>query len=314
MLVLVRMLVVVVMAAAMTGCAAPQTRALLDNGIPEAVPRRSVLEGVPFIPQKDFYCGPAALTMTLQAAGVSVTQEDVARAVYTPGREGTLRSDVLAGARRWGRIAFRVTTLSDLLKELAAGNPVLVFQNLSLDILPQWHFAVAVGYDLDRREVILHSGTLPYHRTRLSTFERTWERGDFWGLVVTSPTRLPETASEIETLQAISALEKQGLPNEAAVAYGAAVRRWPDSFAGHMGLGNALLADGRAVEAERAYRKAIDLRPLSAEAWNNLAYALVRSGRRNEAVSAAENAVRYGSGRRSFYLNTLNEIRMGDAG
>ena len=72
----------------------------------------------------------------------------MAAAVYTPGREGTLASDMIAAARRNGRVAVPVTSLPALLAELAAGNPVIVFQNLGLGFVPRWHYAVAFGYDL----------------------------------------------------------------------------------------------------------------------------------------------------------------------
>ena len=84
-----------------------------------------------------------------------------------------------------------VDNLADLLAELDAGHPVLVFQNLALDWSPQWHFAVAVGYDLDSGDLILRSGTERRRVTRLSTFEFTWRRGDYWALVVLPPDRLP---------------------------------------------------------------------------------------------------------------------------
>src|SRR2546422_3737218 len=55
---------------------------------------------------------------------------------------------------RSGQLAVPVTTLSDLLAEVAAGHPVLVFQNLGLHWIPRWHFAVAVG---DRKSTRLNS-------------------------------------------------------------------------------------------------------------------------------------------------------------
>jgi hypothetical protein len=35
------------------------------------------------------------------------------------------------------------------LREVAAGNPVLVLQNLSFAWAPVWHYAVVMGYDAD---------------------------------------------------------------------------------------------------------------------------------------------------------------------
>ena len=66
--------------------------------------------------------------MVLIWSGPPVTQEEIAAQVYTPGRAGTLQSDMVAGARRHGRLAVPVTRLSDLTAELVAGHPVVVFQ------------------------------------------------------------------------------------------------------------------------------------------------------------------------------------------
>ncbi|WVM93376.1 hypothetical protein ULG90_05290 [Halopseudomonas pachastrellae] len=51
----------------------------------------------------------------------------------------------------------RAGELDAILRELDDGNAVLVMQNLAFDWYPQWHYA-AVGYDLNTRELILHSG------------------------------------------------------------------------------------------------------------------------------------------------------------
>ncbi len=194
----------------LSACSAPQASRLLET--PGDLPPRVEMTEVPFFPQERYYCGPAALATVLVWSGLDVTQEDLVSQVYTPGRQGTLRSDVVAAARRNGRLAVPVDNLADLLAELDAGHPVLVFQNLALDWYPQWHYAVAVGYDLDTGDLILRSGTEQRRVTRLSTFEHTWWRGEYWALVVLPADILPATASELEVLQAVSGLEQIGPP------------------------------------------------------------------------------------------------------
>lgn len=297
-----------VLLTAVAGCAAPQTAKLLENRASLGLPAQALVEDVALIPQEDLYCGPATLAMALTAAGVPASQEEVAEAIYTPGREGTLRSDVLAGARRWGRMTVPVNRMTDLLAEIAAGNPVIVFQNLSLDIAPQWHFALAVGYDLDRRQLILNSGTVERLRTGLSTFEHTWARGDHWALVVTAPGRLPVSADEPEAMAGAAGLERVGRLAEATIAWRAVIGRWPESFGGHMGLGNTRYARHDYAGARTAFLRAAEIRPLSADAWNNLAYALARLGDRRAAIAAAEKAVSLG-GDNPNYRDTLYEIR-----
>ncbi len=145
-----------VVAAILGGCAAPQTRAIIDS--PQDLLPGARVASVPFFPQERFHCGPAALAMALAWSGLSVTSEQMVPEVYTPGREGTLPADIVSAARRHGRLAVPVGGLSGVLAEISAGHPVIVFQNLGFAVLPYWHFALAIGYDLDAGTISLHSG------------------------------------------------------------------------------------------------------------------------------------------------------------
>ena len=294
---------------ALVGCATPQTDRLLDTAT--ALPPRAAVAGVPFFPQEERYCGPAALAMVLSWSGLPVTQQEVAAQVYTPGREGTLQSDVVAAARRHGRLAVPVTRLPDLTAELAAGHPVIVFQNLGLGWFPVWHYAVAVGYDLNAGEVVLHSGLEARRVMPLRTFERTWARADHWGLVVLPPGELPATADEVAVLRAATGLEQAGRFGTAAAAYAAIAERWPDSLEAWIGLGNAAYASRDLHRAEHAFRTAAERHPNAAAAWNNLAHVLGETGRRPEAVAAAQRAVRLGGPEATTYRATLREVAGG---
>jgi tetratricopeptide (TPR) repeat protein len=267
-----------------------QTTHLLNE--PGALPPRAMVDGVPFFPQEKYYCGPAAVAMALAWTGLPVTQDDLVPQVYTPGREGTLQPDVVTALRRNGRLAVAIESLPDLLAELAAGRPVLVFQNLGLSWAPQWHFAVGIGYDLEARDLILHSGTSKNYRLDLGTFERTWQRGGYWALAVLKPGQLPVRADELAVLRAAAGLERVARYDAAASAYEAIGQRWPASFAAHFGLGNVRYRLDDLGGAETAYRRAIEANPEAAgPAWNNLAYVLAGLGRNEEAVLAAREAV-----------------------
>lgn len=258
------------------------------------LPQAGAVEAVPFFAQADFYCGPAALAMTLAWSGLEVTQDDLVPVVYTPGRQGTLQSDILAGARRFERLALAVDTLPDLLAEVAAGHPVLVFQNLGLRSFPQWHYAVVTGYDRDARTVRLHSGRSENLTTALSTFARTWARGGNWAVVVLPPDRLPATADERAVLEAASALERAGAPAAAAAGYTAILGRWPTSLPGWIGLGNAAYAEGDHARAIAAFRAATEVHPTAAAAWQNLAFVLDEAGDTAAAVEARARAAALG--------------------
>ncbi len=291
----------------LAGCAAPQTDRLLANP-PGALPSKVKLLEVPFYPQEAYYCGPASLSMALTWSGVPVSMNELAPRVFTPGRKGTLQTEIITASRRQGRIAYPVSTLEDLFRELAAGHPVIVLQNLGLSWYPRWHFAVAIGYDLPRGEIILHSGRKPRKRLPVDLFERTWARGGFWARVVLPPERLPATAEESRFLKAVLGLERARRFFAAARAYEATLARWPGSFGAMMGLGNSRYGAGDLGGAERAFRKAARASPGSGAAYNNLAHVLAERGRRREALMAARKAVAIGGPLKSNFLETLEEI------
>ncbi len=290
----------------LAGCATPELAALRAHSAGSLT--RAEVANVPFYPQEDLYCGPAAMAMVLAWSGLSVSQQEMAEQVYTPEREGSLRLDMIAAARRNGRLAVRVDSLRALLREIEAGHPVLVFQNLGLSWYPRWHYAVAIGYDLEENVLILRSGGDARLRMDLALFERSWARGDDWAIVVLAPERLPATATEQDVMEAAIGLERAGRPGDAVRAYTAMTQRWPESLSARLGLGNASFAAADFVGAERAYRFALELQPEAADAWNNLAYALARQGRRQEAVRAAQRAIDLGGPRRETYRDSLREL------
>jgi len=225
----------------LTGCAT-QTRALLSA--PHAALQRQVeLKNTPFIAQERYQCGPAALAMSLRAAGFAVDADALVPQVYLPQRQGSLQVEMLAAARRNGALSMTIPPRLDaLLTELAAGNPVLVLQNLSLPIKPMWHYAVAIGYDLDRGDIILRSGLTERMVMPMSTFEHTWGRSGFWAMVTLPPGRLPATAVEAAAVDAVVAFEESSPPAAARQTYALAVRRWPDNLVLELGLGNTAYA------------------------------------------------------------------------
>lgn len=288
-------------------CAAPQYRALKNQ--PGDLPQQAFVDNVPFFAQRDHYCGPAALAMTLNWVGIEASQAEIAEQVYTPGRDGTLPMDLLGGARRNGALAVKVATLEDLLAEIAAGHPVLVFQNLGLAIWPQWHFAVVIGYDLATDQLILHSGTEAHHVVDLNTFEHTWARAEYWAVTVTAPAELPARAEANAVLAAAAGLERADRLSAARAAYRAILARWPNNLPAHFGLGNTHYSLGQYANAAASFRAALAIQPDYAPAWNNLAYSLRAAGDHPAAIEAARQALRFGGEDEARYRQTLAEMK-----
>lgn len=251
----------------LAGCA---TEPNAPHEISGATPRKAAVAGVPLIRQADYYCGPTALAMVMQWAGRDVSPEGLARLAFTPGARGSFKSDMLGAARRQGFLAVPVSGLDALLTEVAAGHPVIVFQNLGPRWAPVWHYAVVVGYDLSGDRVTLHSGQRDRLVMPLDAFLGTWRGGEFWAITLLPPGELPRTASERAVLDAASALERADRPAAAADAYRAGRARWPSNWLWSFGLGNALYALGDLAGAERAFRDAVRLDPVAPEPRNNL--------------------------------------------
>lgn len=296
-----------VLVLALTGCAT-QTRSLLQAPSPN-LPRRVELAATPFFAQERYQCGPAALAMSLRTAGIAATPDALVPQVYVPQREGSLPPEMLAAGRRNGALSMTIPPRLDaLLAEIAAGNPVIVLQNLSLPIFPRWHYALAIGYDLDRGDLILRSGITERLTMPLSTFEHTWARGNYWGMVTLPPGRLPQTATEETAAAALAAFEKSAGPLRARQAYEGALRRWPRNLALQLGYGNALYAAGERAAAATALRAAATEHPDSAPAFNNLAIVLAELGRFDEARAAAQTAIALGGPWREAASATLESI------
>jgi tetratricopeptide (TPR) repeat protein len=290
----------------LTGCAALQSDALRETR-PAGLSSGAVLD-VPFIAQETHQCGPASLAMALQASGANVAAADLTERIYLPGREGSLQVEMLAATREHARLAYPIAPrMEDLLREVVGGNPVVVLQNLGLGIAPKWHYAVVIGYDLDREEILLHSGTTPKLAMPLRQFERTWARSGHWAFVVMEPSRLPVTAEEDGYVRAAAALERQH-PAEAQRAYATALATWPANLAARVGMGNTAHALGDKQGAENAYRLATQQHPQSADAWNNLANVLGETGRHREARAAALTAINLGGPRVERYWQTLSSL------
>jgi hypothetical protein len=290
------------------GCAGllPQT-AQLAEGLPPGIPEKVELTEVPFYPQKEYQCGPAALATALVASGVKVTPEELVPQVYLPARKGSLQVEMLAAARRHGLVAYQLAPrFEDLLREIAAGTPVIVLQNLALG--EGWHYAVAVGYDYPAGKLVLRSGETEREVLNFPAHEIFWKRSGYWAMVAMPPSRIPATADESRWLAAIAALERAGGTKAARAAYEAFLERWPANAGAAIGLANTLHAAGDLRRAEEVLRAAAQREPGNAIVLNNLAQTITDQGRPEDALPFIERAVTAGGPHAAAIAETRRAI------
>ena len=274
------------------GCAV-QTLALREHP-PAGLPHSAELVATPFFPQTDYQCGPAALATVLAAAGLNAQPAELANQVFLPARTGTLQVEMIAGARRQGAVATRIpATLEAALREVQAGHPVVVLQNLGLSWYPAWHYAVLIGYDLESGDVFLRSGATRREVMAMRTFEHTWQRSGAWAFVALPPGLWPATAQESAVVEASVGFERVALPLQAVMVYRSALAHWSGNLSLAMGLGNSLHAAGDKSAAADTFQAAARQHH-SAPAWINLASTLLELGRTRDAAAAAREAMAIG--------------------
>jgi hypothetical protein len=301
---------IIALAVLLGACAMPQTRALIAGRGAQGLGIRPAHEiaDVPYFAQESDQCGPATLAMALDASGLAITPDALRPQVFVPGREGSFAPEMLAAARRQGRLAVTLEpTLDAVLREVDADRPVIVLQNLGLSFFPVWHYALVIGYDLPHAQVLLHSGPEPRAVMSLELFERTWSRGGYWAMVADDPSRPPVSPGIDVLLDASAALERVDAA-AARRAYRALLARFPDSFGAWMGAGNTAAAQGDTASAVEAFTRASSLDPAQADAWNNLATVLAARGDLAQARTAMDRALALGGPHRAIYEQTLREI------
>src|SRR2546427_5503511 len=77
---------------AVAGCATPHSAR--EGTLPPTLPVRLELEGVPFVPQAAYQCGPASLSVVLAWIGHPLPPDELAGQVYSRARQSSLPTDL----------------------------------------------------------------------------------------------------------------------------------------------------------------------------------------------------------------------------
>lgn len=292
----------------LAACSTPQTKAL-HNAAPAGLPVHTELSEVKYFPQDAYQCGPASLAMLMHHEKVNATPEQLKDFLYLPDKQGSLQVEMLATSRHYGLLAYVLRPeLQDVLTEVAAGNPVIVLQNLGLSWYPLWHYAVVIGYDLNQEELILRSGSNERLVMPFTTFEHTWARSQYWAMLALTPERLPQTAIPENLIPSIAALEFTSPKTDTRPAYTAAMQRWPDNLLVFIAAGNHAYNQGKLALAEQIFQQVAHDHPTSAAAFNNLAQTQSDQGKYEVALENIHRAMEIGGPLLPIMQKTLLEI------
>lgn len=275
----------------LTACQTPpQTRQLQSS--PPDIARQHLIAQVPFYPQQDYFCGPTTLAEVAGFYGLNTSPEAIAPNTFIPGRQGTLQIEMAAATRQLGMLAYvqPSATMAQLLSLVAEDIPLIVLQNNSIAWLPQWHYAVVIGYDLDKEDVMLHSGVTPNHRLNFATFERTWQRGSHWLLAMLPPEKSSALLEPFLYTKASQDLLSTNQTLAGVVALKTATKQWPEYWLPYFLLGNHYFS-AQPKQAANWFKQGLALAMQQVSYLNNYALLLSSLACHDKATALIEKAL-----------------------
>lgn len=278
----------------LTACQTPmQTKVLLsDNHFGFS---QHTIPNVPFYPQQAFFCGPTTLSEVINFYGGNAAPKDIAPATFIPELEGTLQVEMISSARQNGLLAYAERgSLTQLLGLVKDNIPVIVLQNNSISMFPMWHYAVVIGYDLAEESIILHTGETKAHKLNLATFERTWQRGNYWFLAAVPGNVSSQHFNKFIYTKAAQDLLSTGKTGAGLTAMQRASQEWQDYWLPYFLLANHYLPTNPRIAAQW-YQKGYQLAPAGVQTQvpylNNYAYVLAKLGCKDKANILIERAL-----------------------
>jgi ABC-type bacteriocin/lantibiotic exporter with double-glycine peptidase domain len=168
---------------AISGCGATSFEAIR----PGLDARGHYIEGVPFVKQTEYDCGPAALASVLSFQGKAVDLERITASVYLPRLRGTLPMDLERYAKDEGFTTSSSAGTAAALKAAIRNNniPVICLLDLGFGFYRQPHFVTVIGFDDGNGLFIMHDGGTPNRTMVYEDFEKKWARAGNWMIVIT---------------------------------------------------------------------------------------------------------------------------------
>lgn len=146
---------------------------------------KKTIDGVPFIKQKDKYCGPAAMASVMQFYGNETGQDEIAEAVFTPGLDGALISDMENYAKAQGYQTEAVNGSEESLTALIdEGTPAILLVDRGKWKVSVPHYYVVYGYDPVKEVFMLHTGEKGGQEIPYGKLDGEWKKMNRLMLVI----------------------------------------------------------------------------------------------------------------------------------
>ncbi len=143
------------------------------------------IENVPFVKQKNQFCGPAAMASVMTFFGQEISQEEIANNVYTSKLKGALISDMENFAKAMGYEAVTINgDTSILFSHIDQGIPTIVLVDRGGPFLSIPHYYVVYGYDKSKNTFIIHTGFESDREIDISQLEDEWTKMNRLMLIV----------------------------------------------------------------------------------------------------------------------------------
>lgn len=143
-----------------------------------------IIKNVPFFPQGEHRCGPAALAGVLNYYGDAVGPDEIAETIYRRNIRGTVSLDMVLYARQRGfACRWYEGSPDDIKRAVDSGNPLIVMVEVGFSVARVYHYMVITGYS--SRGVIANTGTTPQKLVPWERFRSQWEETESWTLLIT---------------------------------------------------------------------------------------------------------------------------------
>lgn len=134
-----------------------------------------MIRNVPFVLQKNNFCGPAAVSSVMQYYGLKISQDTIASHVYTEKLKGALITDLENFAKKTNFLTrLDIGSTNDIKMYIRQKKPVIVLVDAGIWLLSFHHYLVVIGYDKDG--FLAHTGFRKEKFVSYEDFLDMWDK------------------------------------------------------------------------------------------------------------------------------------------